>query len=142
MKNEIEMKSKSVERFGGKIVNGIKALKILEAYGWEKGPILEGRRYIYFCKEIKENRIRIELNFDELISGSEGNIDITILKLKFYKMNNKEKDNYKYESIKDAEYLIWPQNVADRIFTETLYEVDKMLSNNTGYDKEWKRKAN
>ena len=119
------MKSKSVERFGGKIVNGIKALKILEAYGWEKGPILEGRRYIYFCKEIKENRIRIELNFDELISGSEGNID-----------------NHKYESIKDAEYLIWPQNVADRIFTETLYEVDKMLSNNTGYDKEWKRKAN
>lgn len=139
--NEVEMKSRSVERFGGRIVNGIKALKILEAYGWERGPILEGSLYLYFYKEIKEKRIRIELSFDELISGSESSIDATIFKLKFYKMNNKEKNNYRYESIKDAEYLILPQNVPERIFTETLYEVDKMLNSSTGYDKDWKRRA-
>lgn len=137
--NEIEMKSKSVERFGGKIINGIKALKILEAYGWERGPVLEGKLYLYFCKEIKESKIRIELNVNELILGTERERNTTILNLKFYKMNNELKGSYRYEDTKDSRYIIMPKDVPDRIFSETLYEIDKMLLNSTGYNKNWKR---
>ncbi|MBD8836834.1 DUF4132 domain-containing protein [Paenibacillus sp. CFBP 13594] len=90
--------------------------KVLEKYGWIKGPAQDGGWYHEFYKEYGD--LVAELQFSGTsITYYEGLDDITLESLHFFKPNNKQ--YYYYGDNKP----IALGNVPGRVFSETIYDI-------------------
>lgn len=133
-----EFDLKACERFGGKIINGLSLSGKLLNAGWYRGSIQDAGGYYELYKEDKELGVGAELNFEGLFVGYE-NEDTTVKLLKFYKAGTVERGSYIYDTIKEDDILPLGK-VPKKLFSETLYQIDKALASSTDIDENWKSK--
>ena len=135
--NEEEVNAKSIERFGGKVIYGLSLVSKLSKYGWYRGSVQDAGSYYQLYKENKTIGIGAELTFDYLGIGWEDH-DTTIYELTFYKSGSVERGSYVYDEVTDSN-RIEPNKVPNRLFSEIMYDVDRVLEGSTGYNKNWKK---
>lgn len=136
--NEEEKEAKSLERFGGTIINSLSLQGKIMAAGWYRGSVQDGGGFYDFYKEDRNHGIGADLEFSGSYIGSEGE-EVTIYGITFYKAGTVERGSYVYDSIKE-DNLIEPGQVPERLFSEILYNVDKSLTAKIGVDENWKVK--
>lgn len=135
---EEEKEAKSVDRFGGIIINSLSLMGKLTAAGWYKGSVQDAGGFYDFYKEDKNHGIGANLEFSGDYVGSMGE-EVTIYDLTFYKAGTVERGSYVYDSVKE-QHLVKPAQVPARLFSEFLYNVDKALAAQVGVDENWKLK--
>lgn len=134
---EKEKSMKYIDRFGGKIVNGLSLAGKLMSYGWYRGSVQDAGGYYELYKEDKNLGIGAELRFEGLYVGDE-NEDTTIYILRFYNSGTVERGSYIYDEIKE-EHLLSLSKVPEKYFSETLYQVDNALSSSTTVNENWRK---
>lgn len=134
---EKEKEMKYLDRFGGKIVNGLSLAGKIMSYGWYRGSVQDAGGYYEFYTEDKKLGIGVELNFQGLFVGDE-NEDTTVYVLRFYRSDTVKRGSYVYDEIKEKD-LLKISEVPSRYFSEILYQVNNSLSSSTGVDENWKR---
>ena len=79
-----EADSKSMERFGGYILNDLSLHGKMQNMGWYRGQAEDAGIFYYYYREDKEQGLRAELNFSgSYVAGQ--NEDVTIFDVKFNK---------------------------------------------------------
>lgn len=137
---EEEKAAKSIERFGGIIINSLSLLGKITASGWYKGSVLDAGGYYNFYKEDRNHGIGASLEFSGTFVGAEAEgEEVTIYDITFYKSGTVERGSYIYDTVKEQD-LIRPGQVPARLFSEILYNVDRALSAQIGVDENWKSK--
>ena len=136
---EEEKNMSYVDRFGGKIINGLSLSGKIMGAGWYRGSVQDAGGYYDFYKEDKALGLGAELSFEGLFVGDE-NEDTTIYVIRFYKAGTVERGSYVYDEIK-KENLLKLNDVPNRFFSETMYQVDKALASSTMTNEEWKNKV-
>lgn len=91
MKEEAD--SKSMERFGGYILNDLSLIGKMQNMGWYRGQAEDAGIFYYFYREDKEQGLRAELNFSGTYVAGE-NEDVTVLDVKFNKKISELSERY------------------------------------------------
>ena len=138
---ENEKKEKHLERFGGKMLNGLSLAGKLTGLGWSKGmPEDAGIYYSYYRKDT-EAGYGVELQFSGAYIGDE-NDEVTVYAAEFYTLEDFEKRGYGYSHIKnqnDKGQLLG--EVPARYFSEIVYQLVKATASSTETDGEWRKDA-
>ncbi len=133
--SEEEKTMKTVERFGGIMLNGLSLLGKLTGFGWSRGSIQDGAGYYNFYKEDDKLQIGVELSFSGLSIGLE-NEEVTVYNLIFYKKGTVKRGSYIYDTVKE-QHIIKPSEIPNRFFSEILYQINKATSSKTGNNENW-----
>ncbi|AZV59011.1 DUF4132 domain-containing protein [Clostridium sp. AWRP] len=133
---EEEKKMKYVDRFGGKIVNGLSLVGKIMNYGWYRGSIQDAGGYYEFYKEDNNLGIGVELKFEGLSVGYE-NEDTTIYILRFYNAGTVKRGSYIYDEVKE-QHLLSLSQVPEKYFSEILYQVSSALSSSNTVNENWR----
>ena len=88
-----EADSKSMERFGGYILNDLSLIGKMQNMGWYRGQAEDAGIFYYFYREDKEQGLRAELNFSGTYVAGE-NEDVTVLDVKFNKKISELSERY------------------------------------------------
>lgn len=88
-----EADSKSMERFGGYILNDLSLIGKMLNMGWYRGQAEDAGIFYYFYREDKEQGLRAELNFSGTYVAGE-NEDVTVLDVKFNKKISELSERY------------------------------------------------
>ncbi|MDR0287645.1 MAG: DUF4132 domain-containing protein [Clostridiales bacterium] len=134
-----EKNAKSLERFGGKLLNGISLMSKLTKLNWYRGSVQDGGWYYTFYKQDKESNIEVQLNFSGMGVGYEMEDEVTVYDAVFYKANTIQHGSYVYDDVKD-ENIIKLSDVPARIFSEITYDLEQATASSTETDKNWKTK--
>jgi len=148
-----EEESKSLERFGGCIVNDLSMGGKLQTMGWYRGSVQDaGCFYSYY----REDGIRtaaaqpmgVELHFSGSYVGGE-NEDVTVYEVRFYKMGGIDekgevtgirRGSYVYdEANDDNSYLL--KEVPERYFSEIVLQITRALAASKERDENWKKRS-
>jgi len=113
---EEEAESKSMERFGGCILNDLSLIGKMQAMGWYRAPAEDAGIFYYFYREDKEQNLRAEFNFSGTYVAGE-NEDVTVYDVKFNKKINE---------------------IPERYFSEIVMQAAKAVSSSQEKDKFWK----
>ncbi len=133
-----EEENKELERFGGYVINHLSFAEKLMANGWSRGSILDGGGYYTFYKEEPEQDVAVELEFSGAWVGGD-NEDITIYEIRFYRPGTVKYGSYIYDTIKPEDaYAL--KDVPKRFFSETVYQLTKLLSTSSRKDPDWRKK--
>ena len=92
-RTEDEADSKSMERFGGYILNDLSLIGKMQNMGWYRGQAEDAGIFYYFYREDKEQGLMAELNFSGTYVAGE-NEDVTVLDVKFNKKISELSDRY------------------------------------------------
>lgn len=133
---EEEKSMKTVERFGGIMLNGLSLLGKLTGFGWSRGSIQDGAGYYNFYKEDDKLQIGVELSFSGLSIGFE-NEEVTVYDLTFYKKGTVKRGSYVYDTVKE-QHIIKPSEVPNRFFSEILHQINKATTSKTGTNEKCK----
>lgn len=79
-----EMGNKTMERFGGYILNDLSLQGKMQNMGWYRGQAEDAGIFYYYYREDKEQGLRAELYFSGSYVGGE-NEDVTVFEVKFNK---------------------------------------------------------
>ncbi|MGH4124408.1 MAG: DUF4132 domain-containing protein [Clostridium sp.] len=134
--SEKEKTIKTVERFGGSILNGLSLLGKLTGFEWSRGSIQDGAGYYNFYKEDDKLQIGVELSFSGLSIGFE-NDEVTVYDLIFYKRGTVKRGSYIYDTVKE-QHIIKPSEIPNRFFSEILYQISKAIESKIGINDKWK----
>ncbi len=113
---EEEAESKSMERFGGCILNDLSLIGKMQNMGWYRGYAEDAGIFSYFYREDKEQDLKAELNFSGTYVAGE-NEDVTVYDVTFSK------------KIKE---------IPERYFSEIVMQTAKAVSSSQEKDKFWK----
>ncbi len=96
-----EAEEKSMERFGGFILNDLSLHGKMQNMGWYRGQAEDAGVFYYYYREDKEQGLRAELNFSGSYVGGE-NEDITVFDVKFNKKIGELPERYFSEIVMQA----------------------------------------
>lgn len=113
-----ELEEKTMERFGGCILNDLSLQGKMQNMGWYRGQAEDAGIFYYYYREDKEQGLRAELNFSGSYVGGE-NTDITVFDVKF---NKKIKE------------------LPERYFSEIVMQTARAVSGSQEKDATWKEK--
>lgn len=132
-----EEDKKELERFGGYVINHLSLASKLMADGWSRGSVLDGGGYYEFYKEDIEQNIGVQLSFSGAYVGAD-NEDVTLYEVLFYQPGTLKRGSYVYDQIelKNAYTL---KDVPKLFFSETVYQISKILSGISRKDPDWKK---
>ncbi|MBZ9634549.1 DUF4132 domain-containing protein [Clostridium sp. FP1] len=134
--SEEEKTMKTVERFGGTMLNGLSLLGKLTGFEWSRGSIQDGAGYYNFYKEDDKLQIGVELSFSGLSISFE-NDEVTVYDLIFYKKGTVKRGSYIYDTVKE-QHIIKPSEIPNRFFSEILYQINKAIASKIGINDKWK----
>ncbi len=116
-RTEDEADSKSMERFGGYILNDLSLIGKMQNMGWYRGQAEDAGIFYYFYREDKEQGLMAELNFSGTYVAGE-NEDVTVLDVKFNKKISE---------------------LSDRYFSEIVMQTAKAVSSSQERNEHWKK---
>ena len=115
---EEEAESKSMERFGGYILNDLSLIGKMQNMGWYRAPAEDAGGFYYFYREDNEQDLKAELNFSgTYIAGM--NEDVTVYDVTFNKKIGE---------------------LPERYFSEIVMQTARAVSSSEERDKLWKDK--
>ena len=115
---EKEAEEKSMERFGGCILNDLSLHGKMQNMGWYRGQAEDAGIFYYYYREDREQGLRAELNFSGSYVGGQ-NEDVTVLDVKFNKKIGE---------------------LPERYFSEIVMQIAKAVASSQERDLFWKEK--
>ena len=132
--------SRSLERFGGKKINGLALTGKLIGLGWYRGSIQDGGGYYAFYREDPALGMGVELSFSGLFAGGDAYTTVTVYDAVFYKAGTVERGNYCYDV--PAKENIFPLGeVPARYYSEIVYQLERATAASTETNPNWKKEA-
>ncbi|MCX4298280.1 MAG: DUF4132 domain-containing protein [Lachnospiraceae bacterium] len=134
---EEERKQKSMERFGGCIVNDLSLNGKLTGFGWYRGSVCDAGGFYTYYREDPEADMAVELHFSgTYIAGLDENV--TIYDARFYKPGTIEHGSYTYDEVdKDKAYFL--NDIPPRYFSEILLQIAQTVALSKEYNFNWKK---
>lgn len=129
----------TVERFAGIQINGRSLFGKMTKYGWSRGSVQDAGVYYTFYKEDTRAGLGAELAFEGAPVGYEGEEDVCVFEIQFYKAGTVSRGSYDYDEI-DHERRVLPKQVSERFFSEILYDIKRATESNLGRDENWRSK--
>ncbi len=134
-----EAAGKSLNRFGGMILNDLSLGGKLLAQGWYRGSVQDGGGFHTYYREDAENGLGVELHFSGSFVGGE-NEDITVYDARFYPAGSVEHGSYVYDEADDKK-ACFLSDVPERYFSEIVLQLTKATASSKERDENWQSKA-
>ena len=148
-RTEEEEEQKSLERFGGCIVNDLSLGGKLQTLGWYRGSVQDGGGFYSYYREDKELGLGVELHFSGSYVGGE-NEDVTVYEARFYNaggvllsensgvMNSTiKRGSYVYDEANDSNsYFL--KEVPERYFSEIVLQLTRATAASKEKNANWK----
>ncbi|PGT17722.1 DUF4132 domain-containing protein [Bacillus cereus] len=129
----------TVERFAGIEMNGRSLFGKMTKHGWSRGSVQDAGVYYTFYKEDTRAGLGAELAFEGAPVGYEGEEDVCVFEIQFYKAGTVSRGSYDYDEI-NHEKRVLPKQVSERFFSEILYDIKRATESNLGRDENWRSK--
>lgn len=130
--------ARSLERFGGKVLNGLSLSGKLLGLGWYRGSVQDGGGYYTFYREDPALSMGVELNFSGCYVGGE-NDTVTVYDAVFYRSGTVKRGSYCYDAPKEEDVFALEQ-VPPRYYSEIVYQLERATASAVETDPEWKKK--
>ncbi len=145
-----EEESKSLERFGGCIVNDLSLGGKLQTLGWYRGSVQDAGGFYSYYREDKELGLGVELHFSGSYVGGE-NEDVTVYEARFYNAggtllsenggvmagNTIKRGSYVYDEANDSNsYFL--REVPERYFSEIVLQLARATAASKEKNVNWK----
>lgn len=136
-RTEEEAAHRSMERFGGYIINDLSLNGKLTGLGWYRGSVQDAGGFYTYYREDPEVGIGVELHFSGTYVGMMGE-DVTIYDVRFYKAGSVERGSYVYdEADKEKAYLL--KDIPARYFSEIVLQLTKATASSQSRDEDWRK---
>ena len=129
---------RNLERFGGKMLNGLSLSGKLQGLGWYRGSVQDAGCYYTFYREDPSLNMGVELNFSGCYVGDE-NDTVTVYEAVFYRSGTVTRGSYCYDTPKE-ENIFALEEVPSRYYSEVIYQLERVTASSTETDPEWKTK--
>ena len=136
---EEEKGKKSLDRFGGKILNGLSLSGKLTGLGWSKGTPQDAGIYYSFYRKDAEAGYGVELRFSGAYAGDE-NDEVTVYDAGIFALQDFDKCcvGYVYDKNKEQKQIPLGQ-VSPRYLSEVFYQLTKATASSTETDADWRK---
>lgn len=132
-----EEQQKSLDRFGGRILNDLSLGGKLLGAGWYRGSVQDGGGFYTYYREDPELAIGVELHFSGSFVGG-GNEDVTVYEARFYRAGTIRRGSYEYDEANDKNsYLL--KDVPERYFSEIVLQLTKAVAASKERNENWRR---
>ena len=130
--------ARSLERFGGKMLNGLSLSGKLQGFGWYRGSVQDAGVFYTFYREDAALNMGVELNFSGCYVGGE-NDTVTVYEAVFYRSGTVQRGSYCYDVPKE-ENVFTLGEIPPRYYSEIVYQLERATASSTETDPEWKTK--
>ena len=134
-----EAAGRSLERFGGILVNDLSLGGKLLAQGWYRGPVQDGGGFYTYYREDTEIGLGVELHFSGSFVGGE-NEEITVYDARFYPAGSIGRGSLGYEEADDKKACFLSE-VPERYFSEIVLQLTRATASGRERDEDWRSKA-
>ena len=132
--------ARSLELFGGKLMNGAALSGKMLGLGWYRGSVEDAGFYYTFYREDASLNMGVELRFSGCSVGYEfENTEVTVYEAVFYRSGTVTRGSYCYDAPKD-ENTFALADVPSRYYSEIVYQLERATASSTETDPEWKKK--
>lgn len=138
---EEEKNAKTMERFGGLMINDLSLTGKLTNLGWYRGSVLDAGGFYDFYREDATLGMGVELNFSGSFVGGGYEEDVTIYDVRFYSIGVVKRGSYVYDEVDDNKSLLLKE-VPERYFSEIVYQLSKITASCETRDENWKKQRN
>ena len=131
---------RSLELFGGKLLNGAALSGKMLGLGWYRGSVQDAGFYYTFYREDPSLHMGVELRFSGCSVGYEyENTEVTVYEAVFYRSGTVTRGSYCYDTPKE-ENTFALADVPLRYYSEVVYQLNRATASSTETDPEWKKK--
>ena len=132
--------ARSLELFGGKLMNGAALSGKMLGLGWYRGSVEDAGFYYTFYREDASLHMGVELRFSGCSVGYEyENTDVTVYEAVFYRSGTVTRGSYCYDTPKE-ENTFALADVPPRYYSEIVYQLERATASSTETDAEWRKK--
>ena len=128
---------RSMERFGGLVVNDLSLGGKLQAMGWYRGSILDAGGFYTFYREDAKIGYGVELHFSGSFVGGGGMGDVTIYDARFYKVGEIDRGNYSFDRVERGKGLFLSE-VPGRYFSEIVLQIALATASSKERNEDWR----
>ena len=128
--------SRSLEKFGGKQLNGLSLSGKLLGLGWYRGSVQDGGGFYTFYREDPALGMGVELNFSGSFVGGE-NDTVTVYDAVFYRAGTVARGGYCYDTPKEEDIFALG-DVPARYYSEVVYQLERATASSTETDPDWR----
>ena len=114
---------RSLELFGGKMLNGLSLSGKLQGLGWYRGSVQDAGGFYTFYREDPALSLGVELNFSGAYVGDE-NSTVTVYDAVFYRAGTVQRGSYCYDEPKE-EHIFTLGDVPTRYYSEVVYQLER-----------------
>ena len=134
-----EQESKSLERFGGMLINDLSLAGKLTTLGWYRGSVQDGGGFYTYYREDTSLGLGAELHFSGsfVAIGSMGGEEVTVYDVRFYKAGTIERGSYCYDEV-EGEKQIPLKDIPPRYFSEIVWQLTKATASSQERNEDWK----
>ncbi len=129
---------RSLELFGGKMLNGLSLSGKLQGLGWYRGSVQDAGVFYTFYREDAALNMGVELNFSGCYVGDE-NDTVTVYDAEFYRSGTVQRGSYCYDAPKE-ENTFALGDVPPRYYSEIVYQLERATASSTQTDPDWRNK--
>ncbi len=134
-RTEEEENQKTLERFGGMIINDLSLIGKMTSQGWYKGSVEDGGAFYCFYREDKELALGAVLYFSGCYVGG-FNEDVTVHEVRFFKSG--DFSTWSYDQSVDRKSCQLSE-IPERYFSEIVLQVTKATASSTERNENWKK---
>ena len=134
--SEEEKGLRHLERFGGKILNGLSLAGKMTGLGWSKGTPEDAGIYYSYDRWDADAGLGAVLCFSGAYIGDE-NDEVTVYYASVYSIKDRGSIGWRYD-IKKDEKAICLDKVPQRYLSELIYQLTKATASSTETDEHWK----
>ena len=137
-----EQEGKSLERFGGMLINDLSLGGKLTTLGWYRGSVQDAGCFYTYYREDASLGLGAELHFSGSFVGSGvmGGEEVTVYDVRFYKAGTIERGSYCYDEV-EGEKQILLKDIPPRYFSEIVWQLTKATASSKERNEDWKAKA-
>lgn len=128
--------ARTLETFGGKILNGLSLSGKLTGQGWYRGSVVDGGAFYTFWREDPALGMGVELRFSGSFIGDE-NENVTIYDAVFYKSGTVTRGSYNYDAPKEENIFSLGQ-IPARYFSEIMHQLTRATVSSTETHDNWR----
>ena len=134
-----EENARTLDRFGGYILNGLSLSGKLQAMGWYRGSVQDAGGFYTFYREDTELGLGVELHFSGTFVGGE-NEDVTVYDARFYQAGTIKRGSYMYDEVK-PETAVLLKDVPARYFSEIVYQLAGATAASQERNENWRKEC-
>ncbi len=127
---------RTLDHFGGKVLNGLSLGGKLLGSGWYRGSVVDGGAFYDYYREDAGLGLGVELRFSGTFVGGE-NEDVTVFEAIFYRAGTVQRGSYVYDKPKE-EHIFALRDIPKRYYSEILHQLHRATASSTETRADWR----